>query len=124
MVRGLERFAAALCACAARKHVFVNLQIVLKVERGSRVPLFFMSQCDQKFLPKERSLFTREWRGLFCGGWPVVDASDQADRSGEKRLTLKKREQVAIKWRVDLKSVAAVFHHIGIHKALNYPLLC
>src|SRR5579871_302363 len=68
MMRGFEWLASAARAGVAREHVFINLQIVLKIESVTGIPLLFARKRQKKFATEKRRIFSGERHSFFACG--------------------------------------------------------
>src|SRR5579859_5084911 len=88
MMGGFERLAAAARAGVAREYVFINLQIVLKIESVTGIPLLFTRKRQKKFATEKRRIFSGERHRFFACGRAGANLFQQADDGGEQRFAL------------------------------------
>lgn len=119
MVGGFEGLAEAASGSVAGQKFFVELQIGLKIESVSGGPFLLFGKGSQEFAAEEGGIFAQHRFGFTAANRQGFGAGDfeRAGGEGESGFPVEQREQVAIKSRMDLKGVAAVFDDVGIDEA-------
>ena len=117
MIRRLIRFTPPP-GRVARDQLFINLEILLKIQRLAHRP-FLMPRQRSQILPAVcRRVFLRHRSWLRFCRWLVVsgDHFHRVHACRDQRFSLQQLQQIAIQRGVHLQAVPSMFHHIGIHK--------
>lgn len=93
VVGGFEGFATAATSRGMREDAFVELQVGLKLQGGSHVPVLLASERGEEFAAEGRGVFAGERLGfaifLWNGNRALADEVERLRAHGDQRFALK-----------------------------------
>lgn len=96
MIRRFEGLATAPASCGVREDAFIELQVGLKLQRGSHIPVLLASECREEFAAEGRGVFAGERFGFAIFLWSrdraLADEIERLGAHGEERFALEQSE--------------------------------